>query len=75
MQCSAAAGQTLLGDHISCAIGLIVQSALHRSCSRVEVERLRRPLQALGLSRASAAGGSDFVRDASEQRTPNKVGG
>ena len=31
VQCSAAAGQTLLGDHVSCAIGLVVQSALHRA--------------------------------------------
>ena len=68
--CSAArqAGQTLLGDHISCAIGLIVQSALHRSCSPVEVERLRRPLQALGLSRASAAAAATVCATANRGR-------
>ena len=68
VQCSAAAGQTLLGDHISCAIGLIVQSALHRSCSPVEVERLRRPLQALGLSRASAAAAATVCATANRGR-------
>jgi hypothetical protein len=39
--CIAAARQTLLGDHISCAIGLVVQSALHRAQRTLApVERL-----------------------------------
>ena len=37
--------QTLLSDHVSWAIGLVVQSALHRSYS--PADRLRRPLQGL----------------------------